>query len=748
MFARVAVSAANYAIDKPYDYSIPEQYAERIRTGMRVFVPFGKGNRVSEGIVLSVAEDSSYKECKEILQPADSEPLIEPELLQLALFMRERYFCTVYEAIRAMLPAGLWFDKTGRQKTRDKIWEMLRLAIPVEQALQFVEARTGKAPRQAEVIDLLCSFETLPVPDLMHFTGASRETINKLCELGIAERYQQEVLRRPTHPETESAALPVLNVEQEQTLCGVLKQRRASEHGNVCLLSGVTGSGKTSIYAHVISSVLEEGKGAILLVPEIALTPQMLEVFSAWFGERVAVLHSGLSSGERYDEWKRIKRGAAHLVIGTRSAVFSPVKNLGLIIMDEEQEDSYRSESVPRYHAREVAHFRCIQNHAFLMMGSATPDISTRYHAGTGEYGYFHLFHRYNEKPLPAVRIVDMKQELMNGNTSTISNALKDAILERIQGGEQTILFLNRRGTNKLVTCTNCGYTYKCPHCSVSMTWHANRKRMICHYCGTARYLDAKCPECGGRLSFFGAGTQMVEEELHAAFPDVGILRVDADTVSPIGSHKVLFQRFVDEKIPLMIGTQMIAKGLNFDNVTLVGVLSADQSLYANDFRAGEKTFSLLTQVIGRCGRSSKSGEAIIQTYTPDNEIIKLASRQDYESFYQTEIEMRRVQNAPPFSNWVSLSASGKEEEQVLKSLERCKGMLESMFPQTGEKGEILGPVPLPVVKISDRYRYCLHIRCRLNKGIRRILSSVLIACSQDRDMRGVAFYIENEFGS
>ncbi|MBQ9663998.1 MAG: primosomal protein N' [Oscillospiraceae bacterium] len=748
MFARIAVSAANYSIDKPYDYRIPEQLEGKAGPGTRVFVPFGKGNRVSEGVVLSVAETSDYPNCKELIRTAEAEPLLTQEQLRLALFMRERYFCTVYEAVRSMLPAGYWFDKTGRQRSRDKTREMLRLAVPAEEAAQYAETKLLRAPKQAEVLELLASFEVLSVQDVMQHTGAGRPVLKRLAELGLVELYQQEVLRRPELSDTERQPIPLLNREQREVLHAIREERKGMQAGAVSLLAGVTGSGKTSVYAHLISETLEEGHGVILLVPEISLTPQTLSLFSSWFGDRVAILHSGLSSGERYDEWKRIKRGDAKLVIGTRSAVFAPVADLGLVIIDEEQEDSYASESVPRYQACEIARFRCIQSGAFLLLGSATPDIGSRYLAQQREYGYHRLNHRYNEQPLPAVHIVDMKQELLQGNSSSLSKSLRDAILERIERNEQSILFLNRRGTNKLVTCGTCGYIYRCPHCSVSMTWHANRRRMICHYCGTSRYLDSRCPDCGGMLNFFGAGTQMVEDELKETFPGVGILRVDADSVSPVGSHQVLFQRFVEEKIPLMVGTQMIAKGLNFDNVTLVGVISADQGLYSNDYRAGEKTFSLLTQVIGRCGRSTKPGEAYIQTYTPDNEIIRLAAQQDYESFYEAEIEMRRMQKAPPFENWVGLTATGVREDQLLHALKKCRAQLESVFAAEGETVEILGPIPMAVVKVSDRYRYRLQLRCKLNKNIRRILASTLISCSQDPEMKKLSFYVENDASS
>ncbi len=671
MFASVALASLQVAIDRPYDYRIPDSLQDGVVPGTRVFVPFGSGNRVTEAFVLG------------------------REQLQLAYFMRERYFCTVYQALRTMLPAGFWLDKSGRRRNRDASLELVRLAVSADEASEYAAEKRRRSPRQAEILDLLCSFELLSVSDLLSHSGAGRPTLNRLRELGLIEIFQQEVLRRPQTESVERMPLPTLNDEQEAVFQGLLETLGCGE-SRVSLLSGVTGSGKTSIYAHLIAESLQQG------------------------------------------------RGAARLVIGTRSAVFAPVQNLGLILMDEEQEDSYRSETNPRYHARDIARFRCHQNQAALVLGSATPDLGSRWRAETGEYGFFRLHERYNLKPLPAVHLVDMKQELRSGNGSLLSVPLREAILQRIERGEQSILFLNRRGSSKVVACSVCGYTYRCDHCSVSMTWHANRRRLICHYCGKSIPLPPVCPECGGSFRFLGAGTQMAEEELRRAFPDTGILRVDADSVNAAVSHRQLFQRFTDEKIPLMIGTQMIAKGLNFDNVTLVGVLSADQSLYCSDFRAGEHTFSLLTQVIGRCGRGEKSGEAYIQTFTPDNEIIRLAARQDYESFYRQEIEMRRLQHAPPFSDRIGFSASGPDEQRVILALMKAKTMLQGMFsPEDGV--EILGPVPFPVVKISDRYRYRLFLSCRATRNTRRILSAALSACSRDREMRKVSFYIDND---
>ena len=746
MFAKLGLAAATFQIDRPYEYAIPENIHDCLEPGMRVMAPFGNGNRISEGIVLSLSEESTYPNCKEIIRCIDSYPVLTPDLLQLAYFMRERYYCTVYQAVRTMLPAGLWLSKSGEQRGKDLYREMVSLSVPADDLTQYLEVKRRKAPKQAELLDLLCSFETLPVQDLLNYTFTGRATLLRLVQQGLVEVYQQEVYRRPDNPDAVHEELPKLNSEQSAVLEHILCNDKADSKKphNVHLISGVTGSGKTCIYAHLIQSCLNKGRSVILLVPEISLTPHVLMQFSSWFGDNVALLHSGLSTGERYDEWKRIRRGEARLVIGTRSAIFAPVQNLGLIIIDEEQEDSYRSESAPRYQTKEVARYRAFQANSDLILGSATPDICSRYLADQGEYCFHQLYQRYNKKPLPSVHVVDMKEELRSGNGSLLSRQLKDAILDRIDKNEQSILFLNRRGTNKLVCCSECGYTYRCPHCSVSMTWHSRKNRLICHYCGTWQSLGPCCPECGGKLNFIGAGTQLAEEQLSEVFPGIQILRVDSDTVSPVGSHRVLFRKFEEENIPLMIGTQMIAKGLNFNNVTLVGVLSADQSLYSNDFRAGERTFSLITQVIGRSGRGEKPGEAIIQTYTPDNEIICLAANQDYENFYQREIEMRRIQNAPPFYDWIAFSATGKDERKVLQALHRCKWMLESCFDES-DNVQILGPVPMNIVKMNDDYRYRLQLCCHSNSKIRSILASVLSACGKEKEMSHIHFYIEND---
>ncbi len=740
--AKIAVSAAVYQIDRPYDYLIPEELADKAVPGVRVYVPFSRGNRRSEGVILALSESSDYKKLKSIISVLDDTPLLSQEQIKLALFMRERFFCTVYDAVKAMLPAGLWFDESGKRRVNDKYIEMARLAISPEDAQIIADNKRRRSPQQANLIEMLCGFECLPSNELLRFTGASRPSLKALCNSEVVELFKKEVYRRPDIIVDEILPLPVLNDEQSQAFNG-LSALADSEKAQAALLFGVTGSGKTSVYIHLIRRALDKGKTAMLLVPEIALTPQMIQTFSSHFGDTVAVLHSSLSTGERYDEWKRIKCGKAKLVIGTRSAVFAPLENLGIVIIDEEQEETYKSENTPRYNAIEVAKFRCFKEHCLLLLGSATPDVCSRYKAETGAYSYFALNNRYNEKDLPEVQIVDMKRELRHGNGSNISRYLEDSLRENISRGEQSILFINRRGTHKLISCGDCGYTYKCPRCSVSLTYHSVNDRLMCHYCGYSRKLDSCCPECGGILKHIGAGTQLVEEELHQLFPDTEVLRMDTDTVAPAGSHEELFDKFKNENIPIMVGTQMVTKGLNFENVTLVGVISADQSLYAGDYRAGERTFSLITQVVGRSGRGDKPGRAVIQTFTPENETIVQAAKQDYEDFYISEIQMRKLQNAPPFTDFLAITASGQDEVQVYNTCRFAKQLLENS--SVAHELEVFGPTPLAVVKVNNRYRYRINISCKASSEIRSVISQIIIECSGDKRFKGVSVFADND---
>lgn len=741
--AKIAVSAAPYWIDKPYEYAVPDDLLGRVQPGIRVAVPFSAGNRRSEGIVLALSNKAEYEKLKDISEVLDTEPVLTQQQIQLALFMRERFFCTVYDAVRAILPAGLWFDRDGRRRVSDKTVETIRLTVPAREALDTAEAMQKNAPAQARILRELAPYGEMPLRELLLFTGCARTTVKKLISTGLAESIKREVFRIPEFSAGDRLKIPVLNDEQQSAFEG-LDMLASSGKAAVSLLEGVTGSGKTSVYIRLIDSVLKRGKSAILLVPEIALTPQMLYTFSSYFGDDIAVLHSSLSPGERYDEWKRLKTGRAHVAIGTRSAVFAPVDNLGILIIDEEQEDTYRSENNPRYDARDVAKYRCFKNSCLLVLGSATPDLVTRYCAESGRYSRFVLRRRYNEMKLPEVKIIDLKNELRRGNEGSISVPLRTELLENLERGEQSILFLNRRGAHKLVTCGECGFVYKCPHCSVSLTYHSVNRRLICHYCGYTRRVDEACPDCGGILKYIGAGTQLVEEELHSLFPGTEILRMDADVLSGSMTHEQVFERFRAENIPIMIGTQMVTKGLNFENVTLVGVLSADQSLYSGDFRAAERTFSLITQVIGRSGRGQKAGRAVIQTFTPSSEVIRQAARQDYDAFYQSEIILRKLQDSPPFSDLLSVTASGAEERAVVDACRFVKNRLCFLLGQK-EKTEFLGPTPLTVVRVNNRFRYRIIIKCRSDSAIRNAVSGVITECSTDKRFRGISFYADND---
>ena len=741
--AKIAVSAAPYWIDKPYEYAVPDDLLGRVQPGIRVAVPFSAGNRRSEGIVLALSNKAEYEKLKDISEVLDTEPVLTQQQIQLALFMRERFFCTVYDAVRAILPAGLWFDRDGRRRVSDKTVETIRLTVPAREALDIAEAMRKHAPAQARILRELAPYGEMPLRELLLFTGCARTTVKKLISTGLAESIKREVFRIPEFSAGDRLKMPVLNDEQQSAFEG-LDMLASSGKAAVSLLEGVTGSGKTSVYIRLIDAVLKRGKSAILLVPEIALTPQMLYTFSSYFGDDIAVLHSSLSPGERYDEWKRLKTGRAHVAIGTRSAVFAPVDNLGILIIDEEQEDTYRSENNPRYDARDVAKYRCFKNSCLLVLGSATPDLVTRYCAESGRYSRFVLRRRYNEMKLPEVKIIDLKNELRRGNEGSISVPLRTELLENLERGEQSILFLNRRGAHKLVTCGECGFVYKCPHCSVSLTYHSVNRRLICHYCGYTRRVDEACPDCGGILKYIGAGTQLVEEELHSLFPGTEILRMDADVLSGSMTHEQVFERFRAENIPIMIGTQMVTKGLNFENVTLVGVLSADQSLYSGDFRAAERTFSLITQVIGRSGRGQKAGRAVIQTFTPSSEVIRQAARQDYDAFYQSEIILRKLQDSPPFSDLLSVTASGAEERAVVDACRFVKNRLCFLLGQK-EKTEFLGPTPLTVVRVNNRFRYRIIIKCRSDSAIRNAVSGVITECSTDKRFRGISFYADND---
>ena len=809
--AKIAVKAAVFSIDKPYDYQIPPSLLDRVCPGVRVVVPFGRGNRRSEGFVLALAERDGRMRLKPIDKVLDAEPVLSEKQIKLGIWMHRRFFCTVYSALRAMLPAGIWYKLEHRYcvapgQTRERAYEaagksvhaasvldalyraggkialpalqsslgaresavglrrlldagvvlqevdeskrvgdmlvrMARLKIPAEDALVLSGQKRKRAPQQAAVLELLAEVGQADVRDLRAVTGASAKTVRSLIKDGILEEEAREAFRGP---ERQAAAGPpptVLTGEQSRAcegLVALLKTGRAA----AALLHGVTGSGKTAVYIRLIDTAMEQGRSALILVPEISLTPQMTGVFIAKFGDRVAVLHSALAMGERYDEWKRIRSGQVRVVVGTRSAVFAPLEDLGLVIMDEEQEHTYKSDNVPRYHTRDVAKYRCGQSGALLLLGSATPSVESMYSAQAGAYHYFTLETRYNRMELPDVRIVDMKTNLRQGGSQLISRTLEEEISKNLESGRQSILFLNRRGTSGSLICGECGFVHRCRRCSVSLTYHGVNERLLCHYCGYSEKKGDACPECGGIMKQVGAGTQKAEQELKALFPDAALLRMDTDTVTGSHSHEEILHRFEAEKIPILVGTQMVTKGLDFEAVTLVGVLAADEALYAGDYRAQERAFSLITQVVGRAGRGRERGRAVIQTYTPDHEVIRLAAKQDYYGFYQREIELRRVQECPPARDLIAVIASGLNESAVLQCCVTLKQALASYLKDTQE-ARVLGPAPHTIVRLNNRYRYRVTLRCRNNKMIRDLIAHVIRKVSEKKEYRGVTIYAD-----
>lgn len=814
--ARVALAAATYAIDRPYDYQIPQELEGRAAPGVRVIVPFGAGNRRTEGLILALTDETRLeKKIKAVLTVLDDAPVLGADGIKLALWVRDRFFCTVYDAARAMLPAGLWFsiqdsyrvaegvdrersyDAAGRsdhaRRILDLIWaaggsaelgqiraalgtkdpnpalrqlteqgilvletsasrgvgdkteQVAALALPAEEALALVTPKRKTAPLRYAVVELLCGLGSAASKEICYFTGASPATLRALAKSGILTLEKREVFRRVSADEVEPAAPPVLNQEQQTAFLHLDALARA-EKPAVALLYGVTGSGKTQVYISLIRAALDRGESAMVLVPEIALTPQLLRIFSAHFGENIAVLHSSLRAGERYDEWKRVRSGRARVVLGTRSAVFAPLKDLGLIILDEEQEASYKSENTPRYHARDVAKYRCARNGGLLVLGSATPSIETMYLAKSGVYHMVTLSRRYNEHALPHVFVTDMKEALRSGNGTSISARLHRELASNLERGEQSILFLNRRGASRMVSCGECGAVPTCPRCSVHLTYHSANGRLMCHYCGHSERLPDHCPECGGALNFIGVGTQKVQEELESLFPGVEVLRMDTDTISASQSHEALLSRFEKEKIPILVGTQMVAKGLDFENVTLVGVIAADLALYVDSFRAAERTFSLLTQVVGRAGRGGKTGRAVIQTYTPDNDVIRYAASQDYDSFFEQEIDLRKLMEYPPFRDLFVLTASGLNEVSVLRACQQLRRSLErwiAVWPSPENRPRLLGPAPAAVAKVNHRYRYRLTLMCQNTKEVRGLLAQMLRAANRDKENRGVSIFAD-----
>ncbi len=805
--ALVAVEKTVFTFDRLFSYAVSREMADTVMRGKRVLVPFGRGNRLSQGMVFSVSqtEDGGLKP---IISVLDEEPILDEEGFAIIDFMVDTAFCTYYDAVRCLIPSGMSFTAHERFLIPSGFFkdvipglapdeqELLRLMLRAdgqrEIDLLFTGTGSGKriasaaklvdkgilvretvttrkigdksvrllsiapetdpdapgfTPKQREVLRLLRENGSMQEKETAYMAGVGESVVKNLIRKGYLTVTEQEVLRIPQpRVQAEPSVSPIiLSAKQQEVYEGISALYKANE-ANVALLFGVTGSGKTSIFIKLIDEALLDGRQVILMVPEISLTPQMLSKFRSYFGEKVAVIHSSLSVGERLDENKRIKSGEARIVIGTRSSVFAPCRDLGLIIMDEEGEHSYKSDASPRYHARDIAKLRCIQHKATLLLASATPSIESYYAAKSGRYHLFTLKERFGKSALPQVELIDMMQERQNFNFSPFSDELSEALLRNFEKGEQSIVLINRRGYATFAVCLDCGEVARCPNCSVSLTYHKANGYLMCHYCGYTRPLSAPCSKCGGtHLRTVGTGTQRVEDIIASRIPAARLLRMDTDTTYSRYAYEEKFSQFESGEYDIMIGTQMVAKGLNFPNVTLVGVLGADQYLYSGDFRSGEKTFSLITQVVGRSGRYEKPGYAYIQTISPDHPVIQDAARQDYESFYADEIGMRKTALQPPFCDLAVIGLSGVNETALREAAQKLRDLLQKMLTETVPPVPfvLLGVSEASVYRLNGRFRLRIILKCKNNRRLRGLLRSCIAEADKERLFSHVGVYID-----
>ncbi len=802
MVARVIVSNTSKQVDKFFDYKIPPELEDKVKFGMRVIVPFGRGNNQIEGYVTDIVSDSKTPKLKKILRVVDEFPVFDEKMFELIEYMREKYLCSYIELIHMIVPTGisvkpeLWVELRGNcagiklsavktnilkilsdhkgtleinrlsqlvgsnvrthinelekigavcmqykdtREIADRTVRMAKLTKSTAESLDAAEKFLKKAPLQAKMLEVLAAEEYISISDLVQISGGSYNTVQSLEKKGFLT-FETHIVDRNVlyNKQIERSAPPVLTAEQESVLTEI-----SNSQNREFLLHGVTGSGKTEVYMRLIEKVLSEGKSAIMLVPEIALTPQTVARFVSRFGENVAVFHSGLSMGERYDEWKKMRSGKASIAVGARSAVFAPFENIGIIVMDEEHEQSYKSETVPRYHTREVARYRAKQHNALLVMASATPAMESYYEARKGDFTLLTMSHRANRGAMPKTEIVDMRTELEQGNKSIFSRRLKSEIEKNIARGEQTILFLNRRGFSTFVSCRSCGFVAKCPNCNISLTYHSYSDELKCHYCGYTIDNYKICPQCSSEyIRYFGGGTQKVEQEVKRLFPTAGVLRMDVDTTGRKMAHEKILSSFEKNKTDILIGTQMVSKGLDFENVTLVGVISADTMLNIDDFRSSERTFSLLEQVAGRAGRASKPGRAVIQTYNPDNDAIKMMQRHDYVGFYKCEMRMRMAMWYPPFCELVSILITGNGEgivQQAAKYIRKHLAALDVLE----QKVQILGPVPASISKIKNKFRWRIIIKCESADAISPVLTEAVNACYNNKSYERISVVID-----
>ncbi|MCY7887129.1 primosomal protein N' [Bacillus spizizenii] len=796
-FAEVIVDVSTKNIDRPFDYKIPDHLKGMIKTGMRVIVPFGP--RKIQGFVTAVKEasDLSGKSVKEVEDLLDLTPVLTEELMNLSSWLSDKTLSFKITALQAMLPAALkakyekelkiaygadlppqverLFSETKTllysdipdhdtlkliqkhvqkgsidvtykvaQKANKKMVRHIQANASKEELSKQAEGLSRQAAKQQAILHFfIVEPEGVKVPaaDLCKKTDASSAIIKTLIQKGLLKESYEEVYRDPYQDKMFKKTEPLPLTDEQSAAFQPIRQTLDNDEHKVFLLHGVTGSGKTEIYLQSIEKVLAKGKEAIVLVPEISLTPQMVNRFKGRFGSQVAVLHSGLSTGEKYDEWRKIHRKEVRLVVGARSAIFAPFENLGMIIIDEEHESSYKQEEMPRYHAKEVAIKRAEHHSCPVVLGSATPTLESYARAQKGVYELLSLKHRVNHQVMPEVSLVDMREELRSGNRSMFSVELMEKLEKTISKGEQAVLFLNKRGYSSFVMCRDCGYVPQCPHCDISMTYHRYGQRLKCHYCGHEEPVPHTCPECASEhIRFFGTGTQRVEEELTKVLPNARVIRMDVDTTSRKGAHEKLLSAFGEGKADILLGTQMIAKGLDFPNVTLVGVLSADTTLHIPDFRSAEKTFQLLTQVSGRAGRHEKPGQVIIQTYTPSHYSIQLTKTHDYETFYQHEMAHRREQSYPPYYYLALVTVSHEEVAKAAVTAEKIAHFLKA---NCGADTKILGPSASPIARIKDRYRYQCVIKYKQETQLSALLKKILEHYKREIEQKHVMISID-----
>lgn len=767
MFAKVILGGTKKPLDKLLDYEIPQGL--ELEIGDSVIVPFGAKNTPVQAFVAALSDRSDYPKLKSIKEKSELGKCFDADMLEVIKWMRDKYLCTFEEAVGVVVPSGAsvksteWivleekcetskysdivsileenggvmeyssllgcFEKNvsnkiskmvkegilsrkfiNEAKVRAKTVKAVRLLVSCDEAHRLKEEFSLKNTVWAQILEILTLNEFVSLKDLKEFTASSGSAIKTLEKKGILEIFDLEIFRVPKNKYKRQEQIPKLNPEQKQAVFEINEAIEKNEYSGF-LLFGVTGSGKTEVFMRAISECINRGKQAIVLVPEISLTPQTVNRFTDRFGKSVAVLHSRLSKGERFDQWRKIRSGDVDIVIGARSAVFAPVKNLGVIIVDEEHSDTYKSEMTPRYDAKEIAHFRAVSSDAVMVLASATPKIEDFYRAKNGELKLLTLERRANMSIMPEIYVTDMRQELKDGNKSMISRRLKSEIEENLKRGEQTILFLNRRGFSTFVSCRECGFVATCPNCNISLTYHKFDNTLQCHYCGHTIKNYTLCPKCQSKyIRYFGGGTQKLEEEIKNLFPSASTLRMDIDTTGKKQSHEDILKRFETEKTDILIGTQMVTKGLDFENVTLVGVVSADMMLNIDDFRSGERTFSVLEQVAGRAGRGKKAGRAVIQTYSPEHEAIGFAKEHNYKAFFESEIKMRDILRYPPYCDMVLVGFSGPS----LNLVTDCAKEFRAFINQTkfNERVEILGPIPSAVSKIKGKYRWQILIKC------------------------------------